>query len=73
MRLGFYQHKSPASCLIAERSKQPKTFDTSRRGKKGMTSSRDQNEGAYLIGEGGEGPLLGDPGSELRLGREKEK
>ena len=31
-------------------------FDASRRGKKGLTSSRDKKEGAYRNGEGGEEP-----------------
>ena len=40
-----------------------------------MKSSRDENGGAYRSGEGGgrgEKSLLSKPGSELRLGREKE-
>ena len=38
-----------------------------------MESFRDKNEGAYRSAEAGTGELLGDPGSELRVGREKEK
>ena len=46
----------------------------SRRGKKGLKSSRDKNEGVHCSGEGGEEPAyVVDPGSELRLGTEKKK
>ena len=37
-------------------------------------SFRDKNEGTYRSGEGGEEPAYSsDPGSELRLGRDKER
>ena len=35
--------------------------------------SRDKNQGAYRSGEVGEKSLLGNPGSELQLGRENDK
>ena len=38
-----------------------------------MKSSRDENEGTRRSGRGSEDELLGDPGSELRLGRQKEE
>ena len=39
---------------------------------KGLKSCREKNEGAYRSGEG-EKSLLGDPGSELHVAREKKK
>ena len=48
-------------------------FDASRRrGKKGLEFSRDKNEGAYpTVAERGKKSLLGDPGSELHVGRRR--
>ena len=48
-------------------------FDGSRRGKKLLNSSREKHEGAYRSREGGGRGLLCGPGSEGRLGREREK
>ena len=49
-------------------------FDVGRPGKKGLKFSRCKNEGTYRSEEGEEEPtFFSDPGSELRLGREKEK
>ena len=43
-------------------------FDASRRGKKMLNCSRDKFEGMYRSGDGGGGPAICDPGSELPLG-----
>ena len=50
-------------------------FHASPRVKEELQSSRDKYKGAYRSGDPGEGlsPSCGDPGSEFRLGREKEK
>ena len=48
-------------------------FNASGRGKKVLKSSRDKKEGVYRCGEGGEESMLGDPGSELRLGRKRKE
>ena len=37
-----------------------------------LESSRDKNEGTYRRGEREEKSLINDPGSEFRLGRDKE-
>ena len=44
-------------------------------GTKGPKSSRGKNKGVYRSGEGGRGEkrMRSDPGSEFRLGLEKEK
>ena len=47
-------------------------FDVSRRGKKGLTSTREKNERTCCNGERKK-RLLGDPGSEFRLGGGEEK
>ena len=52
------------------------SVDLSRRGGKVLTKlSRDENEGAYRSGEGGEESAYSDPGSESRLknGRRRKK
>ena len=48
-------------------------IDASRLGKKVLNSSRDKNEKARTVVGRGEKSLLCDPGSELRLWRERDR
>ena len=61
-----FQTPTTAECLILF-TKQYKE------GKKGLESSRDIKEGAYRSGEGGEGSLVSEHGTEIHVGREKKK
>ena len=66
--LEFESHVGPTFEFICQKTKEStvesalergqEQFDASRRGKKGLRSSRDKNEDTCRGGEGGEGPSL---------------
>ena len=61
------------NCHQLPRARLSKINGASRRGKKVLNCSRDKNGGVYRSGEGGKKRLLGGPGPESRLRRDKEK
>ena len=64
----FWRHQLPRALYSVGKS----PCDGGGRGMQVLNSCRDRIEGAYRSGKGGKS-LLGDPRSELRLGREREK